>query len=149
VEIVSDLKNFFVERIALGGAGGIASMQIERSMDVYIEKERENNLHFLVIGNKMGERETDLDYFAKGDSTTHVFHAASAIESPVANRWSTYLPETFKVEEGKLIIDRHFKFNIKATLIMMFYFVVTIPLALLLNFIFSLSLKYIYLKMFL
>ena len=132
VQIVADVENKFTEWRNMGfggaGAGGIAILQITRELADYQQRDKESAQHFLVIKNQRnnsGEIAAQVDvwlsYFGKNDQSTHVNFTQRVIESPPANVWSYYFPDSWRIDNGKLITSRTFKFFDYAW-IMMFFF---------------------------
>lgn len=132
VQIVANVENKFAEWRSMGfggaGAGGIAILQITRELTDYQQRDKESSQHFLVIQNQENRnrelsRQVDicLSYFGKNDQSTHVNFTQRIVESPPANFWSYYFPNSWRIDNGKLITDRMFKFFDYAW-IMMFFF---------------------------
>jgi hypothetical protein len=125
-EVVAGVTNKFVENVSLGGAGGIAMLQIERSMDEYKKSDNGQN-NFIVIDktkNNSDQHHLAIDYYGKNPTSTHVFHTQHFIKSPAANLWGLYEPESFKILNDKLIVQREFHFYvIVAAVIIMLGFV--------------------------
>ncbi|SRR4030042_5839682 len=132
VQIVVDVENKFTEWRTMGfggvGSGGIALLQITRELADYQQRAKESAHHFLVIKNqkhnsgRTTERvDTCLSYFGKNDQSTHVNFAQRVIESSSANFWSYYFPDSWRIDNEKLIMSRSFKFFDYAWIVMVFF----------------------------
>lgn len=146
-EIVKDVKNFFVKSVTLGGAGGIAIAQIERDLSSYKAHAKENSLHFVMIArNKDFSKRILIDYYGKSESSTHIVHSFDQIPSPQANRWGLYSPVSYCVQNNKLIVSREFSLNDAALGLIVAICLFGIAIALVLNLVFTNSLKSIWQK---
>ena len=137
--------NKFVESENLGGAGGLASVQVERSFEKYKKEVAENSLNFLTLEtetesrNLIFEAETDIwiDYWEARKNFNVAVHSQDVVGSVKANKWGYYLPVNIKIKDKKLVVERKFGFSGLAQFIIIVIWAAGIVAALLINWIIS------------
>lgn len=107
-EIVENVINVMVQGSGLtGGAGGVGSPQVERSLEAYIQNES-NSTHFLLIKVGRAIRQTEVHYFDFQPGVA--FHTTYTYTSPETqfHGWVVgyYIPTRARLENGRLAVDR-------------------------------------------
>lgn len=94
--------------------GGIALPIVELSLEQYKAKAGENSLHYIVINeynDMLNPGSIPLEYFAKNESSTHIFHTnAHSLSYFNSSRWGEQWPTAWTIKEGRLMVKRTFNF---------------------------------------
>jgi hypothetical protein len=115
---VGTITNMFVERVSLGGAGGIAAVQAdEPSLKDYIARTSETEgMHYLSVSpsSSCQCQQINVDYYYEKPSSIVLRHYSYQIPTPTYDKWLVsgyYEVKSYQVEDGKLVIQGKFVDN--------------------------------------
>lgn len=106
----------------------------EISLAEYQKLEPQMQFHFCVPQVYAEHHVVQITYYAKNESSTHIYKTLISREVPIAeNQWKKFVPETAACREGKIIVEGKFSGTANSAFAYLFAFVASFILAIVLH----------------